>query len=63
MMFMRLEALTVVDAYLFVFYRWGNQIGVEMRGKYPRYTALVENLVGLDAVKKTLRVENIVSTL
>lgn len=56
-------ALTVVDAYLFVFYRWGDQLGLEMRGKYPKYAALVENMLELDAVKEALKVENLVYSL
>lgn len=56
-------AYTAVDAYLFVFYRWGNQIGINMKGEYPKYTALVANLVQRAAVKSALEVEEIPSTL
>ncbi|KAH8820733.1 glutathione S-transferase [Xylogone sp. PMI_703] len=38
------DAFTVVDPYLFVFYRWGQEEGVDMQ-TYPKYTALVANLV------------------
>lgn len=56
-------ALTVVDPYLLVFYRWGSEIGLNMKEKYPKYTALVENLVQLAPVKSTLEIEEIESTL
>jgi glutathione S-transferase len=54
---------TAVDAYLLVFFRWGNQAGFEMRRRYPKYTKLVEKLVERDAVKKTLEFEKIEATL
>lgn len=56
------EAFTAVDPYLLVFYRWGNQFGFGMK-KYPKYTALVENLVERPAVKATLEAEDVGSTL
>ncbi|PGH04254.1 glutathione S-transferase [Blastomyces parvus] len=48
------DAFTVVDLYLLVFYRWGKGIGLEMEKEYPKYTALIANLVKRDAVIKTL---------
>ena len=57
------DALTAVDPYLFVFYRWGNAAGFEMRERWPKYTKLVENLVKRPAVKAALKAENIESTL
>jgi glutathione S-transferase len=57
------DAPTTVEPYLFVFYRWGNSMGFEMQKNYPKYTALIENLVQRPAVKATLKVENIDSTL
>ncbi|KAH8801448.1 putative glutathione S-transferase GST-6.0 [Xylogone sp. PMI_703] len=57
------EALTAVDPYLFVFFRWGQETGFDMKKTYPKYTALVENLVRMDAVKVTLEAEGIKSTL
>lgn len=56
-------ALTAVDPFLFVFFRWGTLIGLEMKEKYPKYTALVSNLAQRDAVKATLMAENIKSML
>lgn len=56
-------AYTAVDAYLLVFYRWGNVIGVNMKVEYPKYTELIANLVQRAAVKTTLEVEEIESSL
>ena len=57
------NALTAVDPYLLVFFRWGNDIGFGMTEKYPKYTALVKALVERPAVKATLKAEGIGSTL
>ena len=56
------DAYTAVDPYLFVFYRWGNELGYNMK-KYPKFTALVARVVERPAVKSTLEVEGIKSTL
>jgi glutathione S-transferase len=56
-------AFTAVDAYLFVIYRWGNGAGFKMREEYPKYTALVSNLVQRPAVIAALKAEDITSTL
>ena len=53
------DGFTVVDAYLFVFWRWGCDIGVDMEKRFPRYKALVEKLVEREAVKKALAEEGI----
>lgn len=55
--------LTVVDPCLFVFYRWGNQGGLNMDKEYPKYTALVHNLLEYPSVKATLEAEKVKSTL
>lgn len=55
--------MTAVDAYLFVFFRWGNEAGFDMRRKYPKYTKLMENFVKREKVKDTLERESICSTL
>ncbi|KAG9238517.1 glutathione S-transferase [Amylocarpus encephaloides] len=57
------ERLTCVDVYLFVFWRWGKEMGVKMEEGYPRYTALVRNLAEREAVRETLEVEGIESRL
>lgn len=57
-------AFTVVDPFLFVFYRWGNNAaGLEMKDRYPKYTALVSNLLQRTAVKTALEAENLELTL
>jgi glutathione S-transferase len=57
------DELTAVDPYLFVFYRWGNAAGFQMKERWPKYTKLIENLVERPAVKATLEAENIRPTL
>jgi len=57
-------AFTIVDPYLIVFYRWGNSIGLNMKETYPKFAALVTNLVEQHpSVNRTLEVEGIDSTL
>lgn len=34
------EVFTAVDAYLYVFYRWGRLIGLDMNRDYPKFAAL-----------------------
>ncbi|OBT69901.1 hypothetical protein VE03_00665 [Pseudogymnoascus sp. 23342-1-I1] len=53
------SSFTAVDAYLYVFYRWGASMGIDMKGKYPKYTALVVNLVKLQSVRDALKTEGI----
>ncbi|MGL5838157.1 MAG: glutathione S-transferase family protein [Sphingorhabdus sp.] len=50
---------SVVDPNLMVFYRFGNRVGFDMRGRYPRWTANVERLLGRNAVAKTVAEEGI----
>jgi glutathione S-transferase len=57
------NSFTVVDPYLFVFYRWGVLEGIDMKEEYPAYTALVSHLVERPAVKAAMRAENITSLL
>ena len=53
------EGFTAVDAFLLVFYRWGNIIGIDMRTAYPNYARFAEGL-GLSAsVMKTLQAEGV----
>ena len=49
---------SVVDAYLLVFWRWGNRNGFAVRG-LANYTALVERVLARPAVKKVLADEGI----
>lgn len=55
------SSFTAVDAYLYVFYRWGVSMGIDMTGKYPKYTDLVVNLVKRQSVQDVLKVEGIES--
>ena len=57
------DDFTAADSYLFVFYRWGNVGELGMRERYPKFTALVENLVERGAIRETLEVEGFGSTL
>ncbi|KAF2029126.1 glutathione S-transferase [Setomelanomma holmii] len=53
------DAFTVVDAYLYVFYRWGNLMKLGMRFNFPNYTRVVQNVVERNLVKKTIEAESI----
>jgi glutathione S-transferase len=53
------EAFTVVDAYLFVFFRWGNFLKFSMKESYPNYASVVYEVVKRDAVKKAIEAEGI----
>lgn len=53
------DRFTLVDVYLFVFYRWGNVLGMGMREKYPNYARLMDEVVKRESVKKTVEVEGI----
>ena len=49
---------SVVDAYLLVFYRWGNRNGFAVKD-LPHYTALVGRLLARPAVRKVMTEEGI----
>ena len=53
------NALSYADAYLLVFYRWGERIGIDMRAGYPGWTAHAERLHGRSAVQRVLAQESI----
>lgn len=53
------NAFTAVDAYLLVFYRWGNRIGMDMRAGYPQWTAHAERMLQRPAVQRVLQQEGI----
>ena len=53
------KEFSVVDAYLFVFSRWGSEIGVDMGGRLPKFAGLAKRLVERDAVRRTLEEERI----
>ena len=51
------EGFTAVDAYLFVFWRWGVEVGIAMEERFPRYRELMEMVVQRESVKKVLAFE------
>ncbi|KAK6077588.1 glutathione s-transferase [Seiridium cupressi] len=55
------EEMTVVDLNVYVFYRWGRQIQIEMGEKYKEYTRIAKRIEGLEAVRKVLEVEGLKS--
>ena len=53
-------AFSVVDAYLYVFWRWGTEIGVEME-RFRKYATVVRETAKRESVKVALGVEGIPS--
>jgi glutathione S-transferase len=51
-----------VDFYLYVFWRWGLVIGIDMKGKFPEYARVMKRVEELDSVKKTLELEELKPT-
>lgn len=50
---------SAVDAYLLVFYRWGNRCGLAMRSDFPEYTRLMDEVRARPAVKRVVEREGI----
>jgi len=57
------ERFTAVDAYLFVFWRWGMAQGWDMRGRWKIYTKLVEGLGERESFREAVKMEGIESYL
>jgi glutathione S-transferase len=53
------DSFTVVDAFLFPFWRWGNMSGIKMADDYPTYTALVTRVRERKSAKAALHTEKI----
>ncbi len=53
------DAFTAADAFLLVFYRWGNGVGFDMAADYPNYARLARNIAALDAAKAAADAEEI----
>lgn len=53
------DQLTVVDPYLYVFWRWGSSRMTDMEERYPKYAALIRELGKHDSVKRALEKEGI----
>lgn len=54
------EGYSIVDPYLLVFFQWGQRIGIEMRGCYPAWSILTDQVLGRPAVQRVLRDEGVV---
>ncbi|HZH12262.1 MAG TPA: glutathione S-transferase N-terminal domain-containing protein [Microvirga sp.] len=50
---------TIADAFLLVFYRWGNRIGFDMKAAYPAWTRIAERALARPAVQKAMADEGI----
>lgn len=50
---------SIADAYLLVFYRWGNRMNIDMKASYPCWTLHAQRLEGRPAVANSLRQEGI----
>ncbi|KAI1856834.1 hypothetical protein JX265_011475 [Neoarthrinium moseri] len=50
---------TVVDFYMYVFYRWGCENGFDMLQKYSEYSRAAQELEGVEAVKETLKLDGL----
>ena len=51
------DAFTAVDAYLYVFYRWGNLIGIDLDRDYPKFAALGRALASRASFVKATTIE------
>jgi glutathione S-transferase len=54
---------TVVDAYLIVFYYWGQRIKLDMPTLYPAWTRLTKRLLARPAVQRALQNEDVALAL
>lgn len=50
---------TVCDPYLLVFYRWGNRMGMDMKGQYPVWTKHAMRVSSRPTVKRVFEAEGI----
>lgn len=50
---------SIVDPYLFVFFRWGQRIGIDMVSLYPSWTALALRVAERPAVRRAMQQEGI----
>jgi glutathione S-transferase len=53
------QNFTAVDAFLLVFYRWGNGIGIDMASAYPQYAFFAEALLPRPSVAAAIAAEGI----
>jgi glutathione S-transferase len=53
------ERFSILDAYLLVFYRWGNRVGVDVRSRCPRFAAGMDRVRARKAVAVVVAREGI----
>lgn len=53
------DCYSIIDAYLLVFFRWGNRIGLPMRTDYPHYTRIMDAVRARPAVQRAIAHEGI----
>jgi len=53
------EDFTAVDAFLLVFYRWGNGIGIDMAATFPQYASFAGALLQRPSVAAAIAAESI----
>jgi glutathione S-transferase len=53
------ERYSLVDAYLLVFFRWGNRIGLPMRSQFPDFTRVMDAVRARPAVQRAVEQEGI----
>ncbi len=49
----------VCDAYLLVFYRWGNRLGIDMKSQYPTWAKHAQRVFSRSTVKRVFEDEGI----
>ncbi|MDN5939002.1 MAG: hypothetical protein L0H83_10110 [Salinisphaera sp.] len=54
-----IERFSLVDSYLLVFYRWGNKVGMDVRGDFPSFTAVMDRVRQRPAVRRVVECEGI----
>jgi glutathione S-transferase len=50
---------TIVDPYLLVFYNWGQRMKIDMRGKFPAWSKVMDKVCARPAVRKVLADERV----
>ena len=53
------DQYTILDPYLYVFFLWAHRIGIEVKSRYPKWTAWAERMEKRHAVQKMLSDEHI----
>ena len=53
------DTFTAADVFLWVIYRWGFLLKMDMEGKYPNWAKVVAKVIERDAVKAAVKKEGI----